>query len=152
MPLGDQAVLINFEQQIEAVTHQKVIDLASQIEKAFIRGINFVSPAYCSLTVGYHPGILAYTDLINAIKKFSKLSAGNIHSDCRKVTIPVCYNEKYALDLAEVSRLSGLSRKEIIAIHGGETYRVYMLGFLPGFPYLGTLPERLQLARKENPE
>lgn len=151
VPLGDHAVLINFEQQINPEIHQQVIDLASQIERASIRGIKFVSPAYCSLTVGYDPSKLSYIDLVNRIRMFSQLSARSTHSGCRKITIPVCYDLKYALDLAEVSRLSGLSKKEIIAIHSGETYRVYLLGFLPGFPYLGTLPENLQLPRKKAP-
>jgi inhibitor of KinA len=63
----------------------------------------------------------------------------------------VCYEEPYALDLQEVSKFSGLTPKEIIELHTGETYRVYMLGFLPGFPYLGVLPKALQLPRKRTP-
>ncbi|GJM27731.1 MAG: allophanate hydrolase [Cyclobacteriaceae bacterium] len=151
MPLGDQAVVVNFEQQINPVIHQKVLDLSRQIEQKKVEGINFISPAYCSITIGYDPVKIPYSRLGKLVKELSTQPVVSGKTHARKVTIPVCYHEKFALDLEEVSRLSGLSKKEIIVIHTDEIYRVYMLGFLPGFPYLGVLPESLQLPRKAKP-
>jgi KipI family sensor histidine kinase inhibitor len=65
--------------------------------------------------------------------------------------VPVCYEGEFAPDLAEVARLTGLTPDEVVVLHSGTRFHVYMLGFLPGFPYLGDLPERLALPRRADP-
>jgi inhibitor of KinA len=69
----------------------------------------------------------------------------------RLINIPICYEQPYALDLEEISNLTGLNKKEIVDLHTGSLYQVFMLGFLPGFPYLGVLPQQLHLSRKKTP-
>ena len=151
VPLGDNALLINFQQQIDPIIHQQVVDLSNKVTKAKIPGVSYIQPAYCSLTVGYDNAIIKYSDLRKAIQKIDHQPSDNNDLNGRSLTIPVCYQQPYSLDLAEISKFSGLNQKEIIQLHTGTTYRVYMVGFLPGFPYLGVLPKPLQFPRQTQP-
>jgi len=150
-PLGDQALLVNFEQLIDVDTHLKVMNLTIGLKQAAIEGVRFVSPAYCSLTVGYDPNTLSYRKLAGKIKQLANKPVPDQEAEGKKITVPVCYDEAFGLDLQAISVLSGVSTEEVIELHSNQIYRVYMLGFLPGFPYLGVVPPKLQLARKEQP-
>ena len=151
-PFGDSALLINFEQKIDAVIHQKVIALQQAIERAKIQGILYYIPAYCSLTIGYDPRQLNYNQLRNKISQLPPISNKILPSNNRKIfNIPVCYDAAYALDMEEVMQQTGLSKSEIIHLHTSITFRVYMLGFLPGFVYMGKLPPALFCQRKTTP-
>lgn len=151
MPLGDRALLVNFEQKIDPYIHSQVMDLLAKVEEASVDGVTFTLPAYCSVTIGFDPKKISYLDLKPTIVTLLKQPATKSTISSRSLTLPVCYEEPYALDLPEILKFSGLTPKEIIELHTGETYRVYMLGFLPGFPYLGVLPKALQFPRKRNP-
>lgn len=146
---GDNALLINFVQKIDTTTNTQVIALQTALKKSAIQGLTFFIPAYCSLTVGYNPQIIRYQELCEKIKKLALYpltsTKGSIHQ------IPVCYELPYALDLEEVSQQTGLSFKNIIQLHTTTIFQVYMLGFLPGFAYLGSLPTALKVARKASP-
>lgn len=152
LPLGDQAILVQFEQRIDPNVHRQVVQLADQIVDLGLNGVQFVSPAYCSITIGYNPKELTYEALRQKVKLCSKQSSGVDKGPIRIVSLPVCYDDRFGIDLEEVSMVTGLTTKEIIQLHTTESYRVYMLGFLPGFPYLGILPEKLRLPRKQNPK
>jgi KipI family sensor histidine kinase inhibitor len=101
------------------------------------------------LTIGYNPSVIRFEALCNKIKalKIQKTKT----PDSRKLNIPVCYEEDFAIDLKEVKSQTGLSTSEIINIHTSTLFQVYMMGFLPGFPYLGKVPEALFCKRKDNP-
>lgn len=147
--LGACALLINFPQYIDNQINTQVICLAQAIEKANITGINYLIPAYCSLTIGYQSNEISFEVLKKIISNIDIKEQEN--TTPHLVKIPVCYEPPYALDLTEVSQQTGLSTKQIIDLHTSTTYRVFMLGFLPGFPYLGTLSESLKVSRKANP-
>ena len=151
VPLGDNALLINFQQEIDPMIHQQVMNLSDKVTKANIPGVSYIQPAYCSLTIGYDSAVVEYGDLRKTIQKIDRESTANNDLKGRSLIIPVCYQQPYSLDLAEISQFSGLSQKEIIQLHTGTSYRVYMVGFLPGFPYLGVLPKPLQLPRQTQP-
>ena len=149
---GDSALLINFDQKIDPEINLAVVALKDAIEKFTIPGVTFCIPAYCSLTVGYNPSVLHYDELceqINALTSINmddkKLQPG------RTLKIPVCYEVPYALDFPDLIQQTGVSREEIIKIHTTTPFRVYMLGFLPGFAYMGRLPETLFCSRKKTP-
>lgn len=151
MPLGDRALLVNFEQVIDPDIHRQVIDLSAKIEGKAIDGISFVQPAYCSLTVGYNPEEIRYQVLKPILMDLLKQPPSDFELPSRLLTLPVCYEEPFSLDLLQLSKVSGLKSNEIIKLHTAETYRTYLLGFLPGFPYLGVLPKPLQFPRKNSP-
>ena len=153
---GDQAILINFEQKIDPAINAAVIALKNAIEQAKIEGITFMIPAYCSLTIGYNQEIIEYKILVKVIEQIAtnqlKVSTNNqILKEARFLKIPVCYEPPYALDLAELSKEKNLPIERIIELHTSQTYKVYMLGFLPGFVFMGKTAPELQCNRKVTP-
>ncbi len=151
VPLGDSALLVNFESQISIKIHQQVLSLVSEIEHRQLVGITFLQPAYCSLAIGFDPAKLSFLELKSTVRKISQKLISHSKSDGRLIHLPVCYQPPYALDLDEISQRTGLTKEEIVDRHTGISYQVFMLGFLPGFPYLGILPKPLQVPRKETP-
>lgn len=149
---GDGAILIDFEQKIEEEINATVIALQKTIETEALPGVTFCIPAYCSLTVGYDRTVTRFDVLKDKIKKLAASRAGKKSGfNKRTLNIPVCYEGKFALDFADLAKQTGLTRAEIIALHTSTPFRVYMLGFLPGFAYLGRLPEQLFCTRKTTP-
>ena len=151
-PYGDSALLVNFEQRIAPEINARVLDLDEAIDSAGLPGIAFRIPAYCSLTVGYDPMVVPFETLREQIAALARsVATAGEQRPSRKLKIPACYEEPYALDIEDVSRQTGLSRQEIIDLHTGTKFRVYMLGFLPGFAYMGRLQEVLACSRKATP-
>lgn len=149
---GDSAVLVNFEQKIDATIHAQVTDLANRLELAVIGGIKFLIPAYCSITIGYDPLVIDYHELCRQVRVLAAAGRSEPSGNPpRSLRIPVCYKKPFAADLEEVTAQTGISPEEVVRIHTRTTFRVYMLGFLPGFVYLGTLPEELFCTRKITP-
>ena len=151
-PLGNSALLLNFEQRIDAGINRQVADFTSYLKSKKIEGILYLIPAYCSITIGYDPRLWNFTDLGERINRYlDKEFAATRVTTARKLSIPVCYHEGFALDLNSLAEAKDMLVEEIIAIHTGTVYQVYMMGFLPGFVYLGRLDKRLNCSRKEKP-
>lgn len=150
--LGDCALVVNFEQKIAPEIHRQVIGFIQQIEQASLSGIAYWIPAYCSVTIGFEPNILPVETLRTRIHTWLEEETQATQSfSSRHVTIPVCYEDQHAPDMAEVMQLKGVSRSEIIHLHTSSAFTVYMLGFIPGFAYMGILPEALHCPRKATP-
>jgi inhibitor of KinA len=111
--------------------------------------------AYSSVTVFFDPGVLRMGEvralMEEAWQETGVLTSDGLPSADRAVRIPVCYEGEYAPDIEWVAREKGLSVSEVARMHASGLYRVYMIGFLPGFSYMGTVDERLQLPRKRLP-
>lgn len=151
LPYGDSALLINFEQKIDKKVNQKVTAWEKHIRE-FATGIQFTIPAYCSLTVGFDSTQTNFEELekwISSQKHLMSFEEENIELAIKY--IPVCYEKEFALDKEEIQAQTNLSWEEIIQLHTQNPFRVFMLGFLPGFPYLGKLSEKLQVHRKKTP-
>ncbi len=149
---GDAALLINFEQKIDEAINDKVIAFTHAIKKAIIPGVLSCTPAYCSITVGYDALQINYELLVGLIKSLTQqMDELPIKKNQRKLLIPVCYEPPYSLDLDELEKQLNISREEIIKSHTSSIFRVYMLGFLPGFAYMGILPDKLNCQRKKKP-
>jgi KipI family sensor histidine kinase inhibitor len=116
-----------------------------------IEGIYEWVPAYCSVSVYYDPFCISTESLSGALRECVEKSVHSGAGYGRVQEIPVCYEGDYAPDMDSVTAYTGLSREEIIALHSGQEYLVYMLGFLPGFVYLGGLDERLHMPRLDVP-
>jgi len=145
--LGEEHMLINLEQRIAPEINDQCIAYVEAINKLKTSGILHAANAYCSIKVSFDPKIITYNELKRVIEKLKVNSLTALER--RLIRIPVWYNTEY--DLEAVSKQLNLSVDKIIELHSSIRYRVYMLGFLPGFPYLGTLDKRLQLARKDQP-
>lgn len=150
-PVGDQAVLAVFEQRIAEDVSRKVMALRDALLPLQGEGILETVPAFASLLVYYDPLRLDYRTVERRVKDLAGNMTGKGHAKGKTVEIPVCYGGKYGEDLEFVADHAGLSKEEVIRLHSGRTYRIYMLGFLPGFPYLGGLDERLFTPRLASP-
>jgi inhibitor of KinA len=149
-PVGESAVLVQFENEISEQVNARVISLAARLQKKPPRGFLEAAPAYASVLVRFDP---FRTDGRRLARALTKLTAEKTQEVCagKTVEIPVCYGGEYGPDLGFVAEHAGLSAAEVVKLHSGRDYRIYMLGFLPGFPYLGGLDERLHTPRLSSP-
>ncbi|GAB6134963.1 5-oxoprolinase subunit PxpB [Thermococcus prieurii] len=147
-PLGDSALLVSFGEVIDEETNDRVHALAGAIEKASFEWLVEVVPAYSSLAVIYEPELIDFERVKRAIREL-EFSAEKFEG--RLVEIPVLYGGEYGPDLEFVAEYNGLTPEEVIEIHSRPVYRVYFLGFLPGFAYLGGMDERIAMPRLEKP-
>jgi inhibitor of KinA len=147
-PYGNSALLINFEQRINAEIHDLVKGYFNTISK--LDEVIYQIPAYCSITVVFDEQKSDFESLKSKIEKL-EIESNKKNTETQEIEIPVCYEPEYAPDLESLSKEINLSPKEIISLHTSETYDVYMMGFLPGFPYLGQLPKALECKRKSTP-
>jgi inhibitor of KinA len=151
-PCGDKMLLVEFAREISPETHAAVHRLALLLEQANIEGVTEWLPSYCSLGVIYDPLKLSYAALVEQLRQLQAVSAeGSSERVSRRVEIPVAYGGELGPDLAFVAEYHGLSCDEVIALHTNAVYRVYLIGFTPGFPYLGGLPREMHTPRLDNP-
>jgi inhibitor of KinA len=149
LAFGDSALLVNFEQKIDEAINQEVMDLAAALKA--VPEVTYLIPAYCSLTVGFDSTLTSFPKMYELIEKSAKAKTSKAKSNSSIIEIPVCYNAEFALDLEEVMEQTRLSATEIIELHTSTVFKVYMLGFVAGFAYMGSLPEALKVARKKQP-
>ena len=150
-PAGACGALAVLGDQICETTGARVAALDHAVCRARIAGVTETVPAFASLLVRYDPLRTDFDAVSQALSRLAGgIAAGNAQAG-RTVEVPVCYGGAYGEDLPAVARHAGLSEEEVIRLHSGRTYRIYMLGFLPGFPYLGGLDERLFTPRRETP-
>jgi len=150
LPSGDTALVVEFGKRVDRRLSATVIGLAERIRAADLGGVIETVPTFRSLLVHYDPLATSAERLTGQI---SGLIGGTAaaHVTGRLWRIPACHDDEFAPDLAEVAATAGLTPDEAIVLHGAERYHVYMIGFLPGFAYLGDVPEALQLPRRDNP-
>ena len=149
-PVADSALLVEFDNEISAVTHQKVLALGQALARRRIAGIREVVTGYRALLVQYDPLVLEYEALCSTITPLA--GEDTLSSPVgRHWQLPVHYGGPSAYDLKRISTRSGLSESEIISIHSQSEYRVYMVGFAPGWTFLGGLDPRLFTPRLETP-
>jgi inhibitor of KinA len=150
LSVGDRALAIEFGDGIDRALSRRVLRLDRAIRAEPPDGIVETVPTFRSLLVHYDPLLTTRAALGRAITGLLTRSDDE-HGAGRLWRIPVCYEGEFAPDLAEVARLTGLAPADVVALHGSARYHVYMLGFLPGFPYMGDLPAELALPRRADP-
>jgi inhibitor of KinA len=147
---GDRALVVEFGDQVDRALSEDVLRLDAIIGSNAPNGVVETMPTFRSLMIHYDP-------LITSRAKLEKEIGGLLdHNSIPRIgarlwRVPVCYEGEFAPDLAEVARLTGLSTDKVVALHSGTRFHVYMLGFLPGFPYMGDLPQALALPRRADP-
>ncbi len=144
-PLGDAALVVQLGSRINEGLSAKAQALADTLRRR--PGVQEALASYCSVTIHFDPELDSYKALRIAVERISQkppkaLHAGRLHR------IPVIYDGP---DLVEVARSLGLKVAELIQVHSSVTYRVFLIGFAPGLPYLGPLPARLQMPRRSTP-
>lgn len=150
-PMGDRAILIDFDQKIDENLLGKLLNFKEFIEKELLEDKVEVINTYCSLLIIYHHTIENIYEQVSAINRLiSRANIGNNYNS-KVFKIPVCYDEELGLDLAYISKEKNLEISKIIKLHTAPLYTVFFIGFLPGFLYLGGLDNRLQISRKTTP-
>ncbi len=150
-PFGDRAILISFKSQISRRVNRKVWALEGIIKKANFEWLVEMIPAYHSLTVIYNPWNVSYEEAKKDIDLLDFDEAKHIPRLVDPIEIPVCYEDQFALDKETVIHNTGATWEEIVGLHSLRVYHIFMIGFVPGFPYLGPLPSKLSCPRKVEP-
>jgi KipI family sensor histidine kinase inhibitor len=149
---GDTLLLIDFDPAIDPLVNARVVELARAVRRCGVPGVRDVVPGYCSLGIHFDP---LRTDLMlleRVVRSEGQaLEALDGLPEARTVEIPVRYGGIDGPDLEEVARFAGCSTRDVIGLHAGTTYRVYMLGFVPGFAYLGRVPAAIAAPRHRVP-
>jgi inhibitor of KinA len=147
---GDRALVVEFGDRAERELSERILGLDAVIRANPPEGLVETVPTFRSLMVYYDPLVTGRAQLEQAIS--GVLDRGDsCRSGARLWRVPACYEGEHAPDLAEVARLTRLTPPEVVALHSGARFHVYMLGFLPGFPYMGDLPEPMRLPRRADP-
>jgi len=157
-PLGDHAITVTFGDTIDESINQKVLALFNYLQQKNIEEIKDYIPAYASLTVVYdimkikkRHSIPAFEYMHNHMQTAVENFSIRLTETTRLVHIPVCYDVSLGIDLEEMAAQKNTTVEEIIELHTAATYRVYMIGFLPGFAYMGKVDSKIVSARKANP-
>lgn len=158
-PLGDSALIIGFGDVIEESVNRKVLSLSRRIKQACIVGVLDVATAYSSITVHYdvievikkHPGKPAFVTIKENLETLLSQPTEGFSEHMRRLKVPVCYAAKYAPDINDIALHTNLTVEDIVQLHTSIKYRVYMVGFLPGFAYMGEVDERIAVPRKQEP-
>ena len=148
---GDRALLVDCGEGIDPAVNEKVLRLASQLRRKPPRGVQAIVPAYRCFAVIYDPLLTGPDTLKREISLLENAQDRLTPTRGKIVRIPVCYGGEFGPDMDCVSSVTNLAPGEIIAIHSAREYPVYMLGFTPGFCYLGGMDERLRSPRRETP-
>lgn len=160
--LGDAALIVQLGEGISPVIHKRVRSLQLSLETQSFKGFIEAVPAYNNVTIYYNPFIVhqAYPD-VKGTTSFQKVSlfiqemVTNLtdHNQLEEsiITIPVLYGGQWGPDLEDVAHHNDLTPEEVIQLHSSEDYLVYMIGFAPGFPFLGGMDKRIATPRRETP-
>lgn len=151
-PLGDAALTLTFGSGISEALNELVVARARTLAGAELAGVTDVVPAYAAVTVHYDPEMIGYDDIRQRVMYLldnnDDLTGGITRTEARLHHIPVQYDGD---DLADVANRTAMPVHDVVSMHSGIDYRVFVTGFVPGFAYLGLLDERLSLPRREAP-
>ena len=149
---GDSALVIEFGNEISVDINKKIRKMMDDIKKENIDGIIELVPTYCSLLINYDVLKIDYNTLVEKLKTFLNNNLETAEGEeVTLVEIPTLYNDEVGPDLSYVAEHNKISKEEVIKIHTGTDYLVYMLGFMPGFTYLGGMSEKIATPRLESP-
>lgn len=148
-PFGDAALLLTFGDVIEVLINSRIVAYTKVLKESNLIGVIGIIPAYTTITVQYDALKTSYSELKEKLE--SLVVSNSLDHKTKIVKIPVCYDAAFSKDIDEVIDYSGLTKEKIIELHTSKNYLVYMLGFTPGFFYLGGMDTRLYCPRKEKP-
>jgi inhibitor of KinA len=159
--LGDSALTIDLGNRICSELNRRVIGMQDWMSKHPFEGMKELILGYSSLSVLYDPFLIQKKHKLNTtaaafvkerLEEAYSRTDNAPASNGEQMDLPVCYDGDFGRDLAFVAESKKLSVEEVIEIHLSRVYRVYMMGFLPGFAYMGEVDERIQVSRKQKPE
>jgi KipI family sensor histidine kinase inhibitor len=151
VPAGDSALLVQFGNEIDLTVNQRVHALAALLNISPLVGVIETVPAYGTLLVHYDPLLLSFVQIRNYLREKITQIHDNLSRKRRQIEVPVSYGREHGIDLETVARHCQLQIEDVIRIHSERTYTVFMMGFTPGFPYMGKLDDAIRMPRLETP-
>ena len=151
-PVGDRAISIDFGQVIDPKINRHIRQTIERIKELQLDGIIELVPTYCALLVEYDAMLYSYSDICNIIEPTLEEDMTDTRNELVTVVeVPTVYGGEFGPDLSFVATHNHLSEDEVVSIHSGTDYLVYMLGFIPGFTYLGGMDPRIATPRLSSP-
>jgi inhibitor of KinA len=151
VPAGESALIVEFEERIDPIVNATTIGCANAIQAAAIPGVRDVVPTYRSVAIYFDPLRTDTDALLERITHEAETAGPGAVVAGTPVRIPVCYGGELGPDLTQVAAFAKLSPGEVVQLHCGAAYRVFMLGFVPGFAYLGMVDQRIAMPRRATP-
>jgi len=148
---GDASLLVEFGKEINPEINRKIAATVQLMREQHIEGVVDVIPSFCALLINYDPRVIGYEEIKDRIRNLLKVEIKAGDERKKIFEIPVCYGGDFGPDIATIAEHAGLTEEEVIEIHSSRDYLIYMLGFLPGFCYLGGLDERIFTPRLASP-
>lgn len=150
-PCGDTTVTIQIGNEISEAVNREVVGVLQAVSCAEIAGVRELVPSYTAVCVHYDPVLLSYEQLLQCLDGIEIAANAQVEVEEKIIKIPVCYGGAYGPDLEYVALHNGLTPEEVVRRHSERTYLVYMLGFLPGFAYMGGMDESISCPRLTSP-
>ena len=158
-PMGDRCLIVQFEPRVDPEINARVRSVAQYLLTHPIEGVVDVVPAFTTVAIHYRPEAVGndptheppYQRLCRSIESILAAGVTHTHSSTRVVEVPVCYGGEFGPDLDDVAVQCKLTPQQVTELHAASPHQVYMLGFAPGFPYLGGLDPRLEMPRRATP-
>jgi inhibitor of KinA len=151
VPAGDSALIVEFEERIDPVVNAHAIAVAEALQSPALAGVRDVVPTFRSVAVYFDPLRTNYDALLARIEDAASQRGPQATAGRAPVRIPACYGGDFGPDLPRVAAFAHMSEAEVVHLHVSVTYRVFMLGFVPGFAYLGMVDERIAMPRQSTP-
>jgi len=151
VPAGESALIVEFEDRIDPAVNAAAIALADAMQVEGVAGVRDVVPTYRSVAVYFDPLRTAADALLTRLHREAARASTAAVEPSTAVRIPVCYGDVFGPDLASVAAFAGVGEADVIRFHTAVTYRVFMLGFVPGFAYMGVVDPRIAVPRHATP-
>lgn len=148
---GDTALVVELGETVDRTVSAQVLALSARVEAARLPGVIETVPTFRSLMVHYNPLVTSQAQVTSAVRPMLSALDRTTAVPGRLWVLPVCYERDFAIDLDETAERTRLSPAQVIELFSGTTFHLYMLGFLPGHPYLGDTPKELVLPRRASP-
>lgn len=150
-PLGDQAIVIDVGNEINEETQKYVRAISALLEASPSVWLIEIIPAFTTITVFYDPLEAVYATVKTELEERIAETSEEVMADSRTIEIPVCYGGDFGPDLEFVAQHNNLTTEEVIQIHTSGIYSVHMIGFAPGFPFIGGMSEKIAAPRRDSP-
>ena len=151
VPAGDSALIVEFEDRIDPAVNAQAVAVAERLQAQPVAGVRDVVPTYRSVAVYFDPLQTSRDELVERLERDAARPVPAARRRLDAIPIPVCYGGEFGPDLAAVAAFAGLSESAVVDLHAGATYHVFMLGFVPGFAYMGIVDARIAAPRRETP-
>ncbi len=151
LPAGDQALLLEFGEEINPTINQRVQGFTQRASQHRISGIGELVPSYCTVLIYYDPFFLSFSQVASWAAEFLSSGPVEVESTPTIKEVPVLYGGLHGPDIGFVAEHNGISVEEVIRLHTSQAYLVYVVGFSPGFTAMGTVPQKIQAPRLPTP-